>query len=317
MGDKLEFPHNERMYWEEAQNALAANQLEKALNAVQKVYELDKSPEVIYFYSTVLSLMEEHEIALDVANEHKDYFFISEESSISYVLLLIKNQFYLEAESIINEHISEANSTYNEHWQQVNEELNLHRDEAIKLQEKKNQETKQALSQLEDYSINKQHEIIKKAQDLSLTDLQDVSPRIFIHPMINGMIQRSLLEVLIIKQDHTYYSFNWLNQQRTICPANCTEFENDTVLVEIMNELNLRLEKQPALIEPISTELTHDLLLLYPFIGEVVTDIQYFVNHYISAYASNSSYVDKIEPITAEQIALDEWIDYLNQVSGR
>lgn len=317
MGDKLEFPHNKRIYWEEAQNALTANQLEKALNAVQKVYELDKSPEVIYLYSTVLSLMEEHKIALDVANEHKDYFFISEESIISYVLLLIKNQFYLEAESIINEHISETNSIYNKHWQQVNEELNLHRDEAIKLQEKKNQETKQALSQLEDYSINKQHEIIKKAQDLSLADLQEVSQRIFIHPMINGMIQRSLLEVLIIKQDHTVYSFNWLNQQRTIRPADCTEFEMDSMLVETISKLEQALEKQPALIEPISIELTHDLLLLYPFIGEVVTDSQYFVDRYVRAYDSNSSNTIDIEPITEEKIALDEWIDYLNQVSGR
>lgn len=317
MGDRIEFPHNERMYFEEAQRALAENQLEKALEAIEKVYDKDRGPGVIHLYSTILALMEDDETALDIASEQKDFFLAHEEYAISYVLLLIKNQMYLEAETIINENLEDEHSTFIQHWQQTNAELIRHRDESIRLQEQKNQKTKEALMNLETYQSIKQQQILEDARDLALVDLQEVAPKLFMSPFINGMLQRSLLEILITKQDDKDYLFTWLNQQRKIKPIALTEFEQDPDLNNILLELGQRTEKQPDLKEPIYTELINDLLILYPFIGEVVTDIPYFVNYYISTYDPNQLIAKDTQPETEEQRALYKWIDYLNQLSGR
>lgn len=317
MGDTIEFPHNQRMYFEEAQKALVENQLEKALEAIKKVYDKDKGPGVIHLYSTILTLMEDDETALDIAREQEAFFLAHEEYAISYVLLLIKNQIYLEAETIINENLENEHSTFIQNWQQTNVELNRHREESIRLQEQKNQETKDGLMNLETYQPIKQHQILEDAQDLALVDLQEVAPKIFLSPFINGMLQRSLLEVLITKQDDKEYLFTWLNQQRKIKPRELIEFEQDPDLNNILLELEKRTEKQPDLKEPIQTELINDLLILYPFIGEVVTDIPYFVNYYISTYDPNQLITKDTQPETEEQSVLYDWIQYLNQLSGR
>lgn len=317
MGDTIEFPHNQRMYFEEARRALESNQMEQALEAIKNVYDNDNGPEVIHLYSTILSLMEEDEAALDIANEQRDFFLNQEDYTISYVLLLIKNQLYLEAETIILENLENPQSIFALQWQQVNEELIKHRAETIQLQEQKNQEVKQALMNLETYQPIKQHKIIEGARDLPLVDLQEVSSKVFMNPFINGMLQRSLLEVLIMKQDDKEYSFNWLNQQRTVMPIKLTEFEQDPSLKKILLELEQRTEKQPDLKEPIFTELINDLLILYPFIGEVVTDIPYFVNYYISMYDPNQLIARNAHPESEEQRILHKWIEQLNELSGR
>ena len=317
MGDAIEFPHNQRMYFEEAQRALAENQLEKALEVIKKVYDKDKGPEVIHLYSTILTLMEDDEPALDIAREQETFFLAHEEYAISYVLLLIKNKMYIEAETIINENLENEHSTFIQHWQQINVELNRHREESIRLQEQKNQKTKDGLLNLETYQPIQQHQILKDAQDLALVDLQEVAPKIFLSPFINGMLQRSLLEVLIMKQDDKEYLFTWFNQQRLIKPNELIEFEQDSDLNNILLELEKRTEKQPDLKESIQTELINDLLILYPFIGEVVTDIPYFVNYYISTYDPNQLIAKDTQPETEEQSALYDWIQYLNQLSGR
>ena len=317
MGDTIEFPYNQRMYFEEAKNALAENQLEKALEAIIKVYDKDKGPEVIHLYSTILTLMEDDETALDIARDQEDFFLAHEEYAITYVLLLIKNKMYLEAETIIDDNLDNQHSTIIQHWQQANVELNKHREESIRLQEQKNQETKDGLINLDTYQPIKQHQILEDARDLALIDLQEVAPKIFLSPFINGMLQRSLLEVLITKQDDKEYVFTWLNQQRTLKPNELSEFDQDPKLNKILFELEKKTEKQPDLKEPIQIELINDLLILYPFINEVVTDIPYFVNYYISTYGSDNLSINDIQPKTAEQNALYDWIQYLNQLSGR
>lgn len=317
MGETIEFPHNQRMYFKEAKRALEANQLEQALEAIKNVYDKDKGPEVIHLYSTILSLMEDDETALDIANEQRAFFLKQEDYTISYVLLLIKNKHYLEAETIIIENLENTQSILALQWQQANEELIRHRAESIRLQEQKNQGVKQALMRLETYQPVKQHEIIEGSRELPLLDLQEVAPKIFMSPFINGMLQRSLLEILIIKRDDEEYLFTWLNQQRTVKPIELTEFEQDTELNRILLELNQRTEKQPDLKEPIYTELISDLLVLYPFIGEIVTDIPYFVNYYISMFDPNQLIARNSHPENEEQRTLLKWIEHLNQLSGR
>ena len=82
MGDTIEFPHNQRMYFEEAKRALESNQMEQALEAIKHVYDIEKGPEVIHLYSMILSLMEEDKAALDIANEQRNFFLNQEDYTI-------------------------------------------------------------------------------------------------------------------------------------------------------------------------------------------------------------------------------------------
>lgn len=317
MGDKIEFPFNDQMYFEQAVEYIERNDFEAALACIKKVYENDKGTAVNHLYTLILYTLERYDEALDIANEQKNFYVAQEKHATLYTMLLIKNQLFLEAEVLIQDHLTESPSFYSSEWESLERELELERELVNFEMEMEKQATKKELAELDSYSPNKQTEIIQKARTLELEDLQERAAFIFSSPSLSGIAQRAFLELLVEKQDTDQYLFPWFNQQKEVVPREIERFDQVTIIQNLDDILSRKLHKYPSLFEVVKVEMMNDLLLLYPFIEEVVTDIDYWVESYIEYFDFSEQLQLETTPQTNEHLEMEKWLSHLHQVARR
>jgi len=317
LGEKIEFPFNNEMYLKKATICIEKNDYEQALIYIEKVYETDKDFSINYFYTFVLFTLEKYEQALKIANDYKDSYLKSEHHILLYTMLLIKSHQFLEAEVIIQQHQTETSLFYEQEWVNIEQELNSER-ERLKLEiEMKRNATKNKLSQISSYSLIEQIQVIEEARSLPLEDLQEVAVQIFSNPFVAGQIQRGFLERLIELNDENYYEFSWFNQIKKVCPNDLKTFNELPILQEIDSTLEDKLQKNPSLFQVTKTEIINDLLMLYPFVEETITDISYWLDLYIAYFSELTSFDLEKAPLDSEQESLRKWFDQLNQIAQR
>ena len=317
LGDRIEFPFNNRMYFEQAVEAFEKSDFDQALEYIEKVYANDKGNKVNHFHTLILYSLERFEDALEIANEQKDFYYNNEKSLLLYTTILIKNRLFLEAEVLIQENIKDKTSMFSTEWENLEKELHLER-ELVKFKlEKQKKRTKRELIELENYSPMKQAEILGNAEELDLKDLQEVARIIFGNPHVTGMTKRAYLEILVKKEDTNTYGFPWFNQQKELAPSQLSVFDQNPIVNQVIQQLEMEAQKVPSLLEVIKIELMNDLLMLYPFIEEVITDVDYWVEAYISNFdPSNLIEKDTVELSESEE-TMEQWMDHLNQISQR
>lgn len=317
MGDKIEFPFNDQMYFEQAVEYIERNDFEAALACIKKVYEKDKGTAVNHLYTLILYTLERYDEALDIANEQKNFYVAQEKHATLYTMLLIKNQLFLEAEVLIQDHLTDPPSFYSSEWESLERELNLERELVNFEMEMEKQATKKELAELDSYSPSKQTEIIQKARTLDLEDLQERAAFIFSSPSLSGMAQRAFLELLVEKQDPDQYLFPWFNQQKEVVPREIERFDQVAIVQNLDDILSRKLHKYPSLFEVVKVEMMNDLLLLYPFIEEIVTDIDYWVENYIEHFDFSEQLKLETTPQTNEQLEMEKWLSHLHRVARR
>lgn len=307
MGDTIEFPYNSRAYFIKATEYIENEKYEKALEMIEKVYMHESTLEISHLYINILYALKDYEKALEIANDFSESYLNNEEYTISYVKVLIKNRLFIEAEALIQNYSENVHSVYYSIWIHLKEELKLEREQYIKQVEFEKGETKRELLELEMHSPFKQSSIVKKAQQLDLKTLQEIGPIIFSNHYITGIIKRAYLEILVEKNDDKEYLFPWFNQERKIIPNQFSVFEQDPIYKDVQKNLNEVLLKNPDLYEPIQNEIVTDLLLLYPFTEEVVTDVEYWVKTYVADIAYSVELTVDVRPKNEEQRKLYHW----------
>lgn len=316
MSNKIEFPYNNKMYLRKAIKCIEHNQFEEAEEFIHKVYETNSTLYVNRIYTLVLYTLEKYEDAFDIASEYKQSYLEDENQIFMFVMLLIKNHQFIEAESVI-QNKAEIEPLNKKKWENIKQELETEREQLNLKIERQREETKAKLREIENHSIFEQSEILKNANRLMLEDLQEVARNIFNHPFISGHIQRAFLELLIEMNDENKYSFTWFNEVKEICPNDLKVFDQEPIIYKIIQNLEMKLQKSPSMIEGIKAEVINDLLLLYPFIDEVVTDIDYWVDTYISLFDSFEEHNRPVELENDEQVQLRRWIERLNLLAQR
>lgn len=317
MGDKIEFPFNNQMYLVKATACIEKNDYEQALTYIKKIYTTDQSYEINYFYVFILYSLERYEEALEIANEYRENYLKSNEYILIYTLLLIKNHQFLEAEAIIQKKEKNSLLFYEQEWQNIDQELQKERESFQINLDLKRKETKNKLLQMDQYSLIEQVQLIESSHLLELEDLQEVADQLLNHPYISGQIQRGFLEVLIEKKDEREYLFSWFNQMKTICPKDLKIFNELPILQQLEDILEEKLQKNPSLLQGIKTEIINDLLMLYPFVEETITDPSYWADLYIGYFNSSNVADLKETPINSEQEQLKQWFTQLNQLAQR
>ncbi|HZK23637.1 MAG TPA: hypothetical protein VFC62_05990, partial [Atopostipes sp.] len=308
---------NSKFYFEQAMEELMDENFEQAIEYFKKVYENDKSLEVNRLYSAALFTSERVDKALEIANDLKDTYISNEEMSVFYAMLLIKNHLFLEAEVLIQNYLSSPNSPFYNEWETIEKELEKER-EIVRLElEKKIVECINELNGIQTYPLEKQSEIIANAHIVDLTDLKKVAKRIFIDSQIPSTTQKGLLELLIKKEDSQSYDFIWLDGLRKITPQELDIFEEVEVMEQLLVILESKLEKNPSIMESIWTEMINDLLVLYPFADEIITNEEFWVELYLQAFdlKGKNQYVK--ENLTKDEREMVKWQDYLNQLAQR
>lgn len=317
LGDKIEFPHNSQMYLKQALACVGQEKHEKALEYIAKAYELDKRNHINHFYTITLSTLERYEEALEIANEQKSFYLGSEQDALLYTMLLIKNNQFLEAEHLIQQNNLQLDSLLDQEWGNLKKELNLKRELVNFEIEMRKKTTKSRLTDIGQYTPMEQSEIIQHAMDLDLSDLQSFASMIFSNPFISGQIQRSYLEVLIEKNDTNNYSFSWFNQSKLISPNELFLFRETPTVQKIDEILEDKLHKYPSLFEIVKNEVINDLLLLYPFIEETITDLNFWINCYIEQFDYSKELALDTAPVDPEQEEMKRWIENLNVIAQR
>ncbi len=314
MGDKIDFPLNNDVYLTRAIKHIERGEYGPALDYIEKIYETDKSHYINRLYTLALFSLERYALAYEIAMEHKELYLEDENQIFMFIMLLIKNQQFIEAEAIIQQKRLDSFSNFQQEWENVERELNLERELVNFEIDMKKRNTKKKLANLSQFSMNEQSQIIQDARLLSLETLQEFAQQIFADPFVAGHIQRAFLELLVELGDKNNYTFSWFNQSKELSPIECTVFSQSIVLKKVNENLEKKLDKYPSMIEGIRMEMINDLLMLYPFEKEVVTDSDYWIQAYMSVYIDS---LELPEPINEQQEDMNDWIEKLNMISKR
>lgn len=317
MGKKINFPLNNKFYFDQAVEDLMNQDFERAIENFEKLYVNDKNIEVNRLYSVTLFTSERVEEALEIANDQKEAYTTNEEMCIFYTMLLIKNHLFLEAEVLIQKYLSNPVSPYYTEWQNAVNELEKERNIVHLKKEQEILECVKKLQVIDTYSPIKQTEIITKAHIVDLQDLQKVAERLFINPQIPSTTQKALLELLIKKEDSKIYDFMWIDGLRKLAPKELSVFEEVDAMKQIALTLESKLEKNPSFIESIWSEIINDLLILYPFSDKIIKNTDFWVELYLQSFDFEENDDQILTELSPEEEEMKKWHDYLSKIAQR
>ena len=101
MSNKIEFPYNNKIYLRKAIKCIEHNQFKEAEEYIYRVYETNNTIYVNRIYTLILYTLEKYKEAYEIASEYKQAYLEDENQIFMFVLLLIKNHQFIEAEAII------------------------------------------------------------------------------------------------------------------------------------------------------------------------------------------------------------------------
>lgn len=317
LGDRIEFPLNGKIYFKKGVKAFELGRQKDAIKYLDKAFECTENTEVNLYYAFVLSVYNKYQEALDVMNEQKDFYIESESHALFYTELLIKNNQFLEAEYIIQKYQLDSITENNDSWKELEKDLGEKRERYNQNEKLKKKKISKSLRNLQNYSASMQTKIVSDADDLELPNLQKLAPTILSNYQLDEKTRRAFLELLIQREDKNIYPFLWFDQIRKVCPSDLVEFEQIEAVQKLQEILEEKLSKYPDLYYWAETEITHDLLLLYPYIEEVISDLDFWTDLYIMEL-DFFDYV-KIERTASnkEEEEMEKMVRYLHTISQR
>lgn len=317
LGNTIKFPLDSAAYLRKGRLLFKEGKNEEALILIEKAYELNKEIEINVFYAFMLSRFERYEEALEIMDQEKSMYLNSESHASLYTEMLVNTQRFIEAEYIIQKYKQDPTKIDEHTWENLEQALVEERKLANLKADARRKEIKKSLRELEQHSHMVQVRKIKEAEVLDLSELQEVAPIILISADISGTVQRYFIELLIQKGDKNVYSFMWFNQIKEVCPVELTKFSDIELVYEITEVIEEKLVKYPDLEMRVKIEITHDLLLLYPYIEETIKDVDFWVDAYISELDFFDYVKIKRMVVTKEQQDMMKWINYLNIIAQR
>lgn len=162
-----------------------------------------------------------------------------------------------------------------------------------------------------------QTKIVEEAMVLELADLQKLAPVILSNHQLNENARRGFLELLIQHNDENTYSFLWLNKIRTVRPIDLLAFSEIKTVEDLLNLLEDKLSKYPDLYHWVEAEMLHDLLILYPYVDEIVTDIDFWIDLYIMELDLFHYIKEERSAVTKEEVKMKKMVEYLNIIAQR
>lgn len=317
MSKKIEFPLNGEAYFKKGMVAFKQGKEKAALDYFNKANNLTDNSEVNFYYAFILSTYEKFDKSLKIMNQIKDFYINSERYSPFYTEMLIKNNNFLEAEYVIQKFKDNLNSMQAELWEDLEEELDEKRRAYNLEEETQKRELIKNLRNLPSYSSIIQSKKVQAAGILPLTDLQELAPIILANYQIDPKARRAFLELLIQQKDDNYYSFLWFDQIRKVCPLELPVFSEIQIVHHLKLLLEEKLSKLPNLYYLIESEIIHDLLLLYPYIDEVIKDIDFWIDLYIIKLDFYNHSKTSRMAVTEEELSMKKMIEYLHIISQR
>lgn len=316
MSKNFNFPHNNKVYIKNIISNTQNNKLEEALDLTKKVYKEEKNFDNNYLYMYILSTLNRHSEAYEIARRFEEDYLKNDITRQAYILLLIKTHHFIKAEYHILQ-IEEAVKTSKIDYNDLKEKLE---DEKLKVEnalQKRKNKIKLELLQIANYSEIVQQNIVRESHILELAILQKNANYIFMHPNLSQQIKKSYLEILIIKKDSNKYKIEWFNESMEVCPKKLKTFDELLSEMNFDSLLSTKLEKTPSLFEIIRYEMINDMLLLYPFVEETITNLNFWIDQYIKHFDSAYVVADEANINTQDKENMEKWIEKMHLLSHR
>lgn len=321
LGEKIEFPKNYDYYLNQGKSLMERGETREAVDFIERAYTIKPDRETNLVLVTVLYQVGEYEKAKNMADKHLSFYQNDEQLYALYLSILIKNHDFLQAEKIIAAEKNKQNNQVSVTlWQSL---AQLLEDEKESLERFKKNQQRQVLKNvfsMSNQSLEEQSKTIKETEILPPHLFLQAAESILANPFVNGITKTSILQTLLSREIDTPFTLEWFNEKYTVIPKNLVPIQKSKAVQAIEGILKEQLENHnPVLYQIVSQEIYIHFMLLYPFIDEVITAPEEWVQLYIDRYeeSQQNRYQENdskpTSTLAAWMLRLDETLEELAQ----
>lgn len=218
--NKIPFPKNYERFIELGQEAEKQNHLAEAVEYYEQAYAIRQDFPLNLVLVNMYLALEEHEQALSLASEMKEKYFAYLDYLEIYIQILIQNQMFIQAHSVINERILMEQS--DEMRKLVSLKKKIRHVELMYQQFEvgKIRELKEELDDLNKHTYYEQMAIVKKAGRLPQDEFIMIGKKILLDERVHNLVRSWILEELASLHIKEEVEFLWRdNKKYTVIPA--------------------------------------------------------------------------------------------------
>ncbi len=321
LGEKIEFPKNYEYYLNQGKSLMECGETREAVDLIEKAYTIKSDRETNLVLVTVLYQVGEYEKAKNMAGEHLSLYQNDEQLYALYTSILIKNHDFLQAEKIIaiekNKQNNQVSVTL---WQSLAQSMEDEKESLERTKKNKQQQVLKNVFSMSNQSLEEQSKTFKETEILPPHLFLQAAESILTNPFVNGITKTTLLQTLLSREIDTPFTLEWFNEKHIIIPKNLVPFQESKAVQAIEDILKEQLENNnPVLYQIVSQEIYIHFMLLYPFIDEIITVPEEWVQLYIDRYeeGQQNSYQENGSEQTSKlaewMLRLDNTIEELTQ----
>jgi hypothetical protein len=281
--NKIPFPRNYERFIELGHKAVQENNLLEALNFFEKAYTIIPDFSLNYFIVTLHLELGHHKRALEVASEMKEQYYSHWDYRELYIQILIKNNKFTQAHSIINEQILSEQEENTNKLSSLRKKFRYVKLMHQQFEPKDNKEVRADLLRLGEYDYCEQFSIVKKVVQLPQEEFIDIGKHILLNNELHNLVRSWVLEEFSSCHYQETLEYLWWDQQKyTIIPAtignplDCAAYQRIRLFLE--KEL---LNEDLFLLVEILEELRLHFALLYPMADQVIKNPTLWAISYI------------------------------------
>lgn len=312
MGQQINFPKNYQAFLKKAMQQFQEGHLEEACQLFQTAYSIKKEPMVNTMYVSALYQLGDYQQAKEIADDNKELYQKDEDLYGFYTSLLIKNQLFVEAERIIQKHLlHQEQQEVNPVWETAQLELEKERYRVEKEKEIRAQELVKNIFAMGGKTFDYQSSLVKQMGELN-GELYSLSAKsILSNPFVNEIVKSTVLEGLINQNRREEFDLFWFKEKRVVIPAQLTSIEANQTVKQLMTLLREQYEDvNPSLYQMLMQEINLQFLLLHPYIDEIITDVNTWLDLCLERF--DSSITTQIKEDSQRQL-MSKWIERLGQ----
>ncbi len=286
----IDFPKNFQHYIISGLREKITGNFEKALDYYKKAFELNQNYTSFSHYFLTLVEMELFEEAMELADEYPQWTQENETVLIAYILTLIKVRDFLKAEALMMRY-SKSEKLTGDVEEFLEDTLKEERRYSEKEQRAAEEEITQRSYSIAQFPLMEQLSILKETNKLNFDDQFHILEVIATNPTTYQLIRSSavlLLSQYDVSQSTEKMNFLWFDEKKIICINEIRPLEENTTVQILHEKLEERLGDNPSLHEMVSQELDMQIIQLYPYIDDVITFPELWIDFYLDKFSDDS-----------------------------
>lgn len=310
----IDFPKNFQHYIITGLKEKVSGNFEKALDYYKKAFDFNESYTSFSHYFITLVEMELFEEAFDLAEQYPQWTQENETILTAYILTLIKIRDFLKAEALMMRH-KQSEKLSKDVTFFLENSLKEERHYSKKEQQKNEKEIIQRGYAIAEAPLIEQMQILKETDKLNFDDQIHTLEVIATNPMTSQLIRSSALLLLSqydVAQSTGKINFLWFEEKKSICLKEIHSLEENKTIQLLHEKLEERLGENPSLHQIISQELDIQILQLYPYIEDVITLPELWIDFYLNKFDERPIDYSAYPKETAER--LKEWFKKLSSI---